>query len=107
VQQRAVPAVQRAGPLAETAGVAVAAASVGVLAEVAGRLARAVGRWLSRGLADGGEAGLTTSSPQRSKPLRFSSEAGEDSVAAQPPSPRGGRGRNGRGLQARRRHRGR
>jgi dissimilatory sulfite reductase (desulfoviridin) alpha/beta subunit len=105
VQHRAVPAVQRPRPLAETAGVAVAAASVGVLAEVAGRLARAVGRWLAQGLTDGGQARLTTASPQQEEPLRLPAESVRNGAAARPASPPGRRRRTRSGRQARRRGR--
>jgi ferredoxin len=107
VQERPILAVQRARPLAETAGVAVAAAGVSVLAQVAGRLAQAVGRWLAQELTGGREVALRPSSLQQGKPLRSASRTGMNTDAAGPASRPSGRGRNGRGRQARRRHRGR
>ena len=83
--ERPLPTTYRPGPLAETAGAVAVATGVGLLAKAARALIRAVGQRLMQPSA-------------RTKP---------STSFTRTPAPTGGRGRAGRGRQARHRRRGR
>jgi NAD-dependent dihydropyrimidine dehydrogenase PreA subunit len=111
-QERLAPNIRLSGSLAETAGVAVAAATVGLLTRFAKAVAGMAGRWFAQALADGRQVAQVAGTAARSSlgqgrtDLSVSRKGG-GSPTVLPSPPSRGRDERGRGLQARRRRRGR